>query len=230
MTETDDDGQKEVLYCEVLRKPPSSLSLIIGDCLHNLRSALDNLAFELALTEAQGPLAKEIEDNSAFPIQHVQTKKSKNNFERMTAGIPRKAKQAIADLQPYLRGEKYSTHPLWQLNELSRRDKHRLPPVASLVNLKSFTFFVPEGIETDDVKPLVTAFEDRAPLLSYPAFDKTGTEVKIDFMADFSIGFSHLVPKELLGRQIPELLKVIHWYIHNEVFPSLKPYLEKVDE
>jgi hypothetical protein len=99
MTETD-DGQKKVLYCEVLRKPPSSLSLIIGDCLHNLRSALDSLVFELALAEAQGPLAKEFEDDSAFPIQHVQTKKSKNNFERMTAGIPRKAKQAIADLQP----------------------------------------------------------------------------------------------------------------------------------
>jgi len=227
MTETDDDGPKNYVYCQVIRKPPSHLSVIIGDCLHNLRSALDNLAFELALAYTQGPLAKKIEEASAFPIQHVQTKKSKDRFESMTEGIHPKAKQVIADVQPYIQGEKFASHPLWQLNELSKRDKHRLPPVASLVNLRSVTFFVPEGIETDDVKQLVTAFEERAAILSYPAFDKTGAKVNIDFRPDFSVGFSHLVPKELLGRQIPELLKLFHWYINDKVLPSLKPYLEK---
>jgi protein-tyrosine phosphatase len=77
---------------------------------------------------------------------------------------------------------------------------------------------------------LVTAFEDRAAILCYPAFDKNGAEVNIDFLPDFSVGFSRLVPKELLGREIPELLKVIHWYINDKVVPPLKPYLEKIGE
>jgi hypothetical protein len=228
--ETADDGPKKYFYCQVLRKPPSHLSVIVGSCLHNLRSALDNLAFELALAYTQGPLEKEIEDASAFPIQHVQTKNAKRRFKSMTEGIHPAAKQVIADLQPYIRGKNYASHPLWQLNELSRRDKHRLPPVASLVNLRSVAFFVPEGIEATDVKHLVTAFEDRAAILCYPAFDKNGAEVNIDFLPDFSVGFSRLVPKELLGREIPELLKVIHWYINDKVVPPLKPYLEKIGE
>ncbi len=210
----------------MLRKPPSHLSAIVGDCLHNLRSALDNLAFELALANTPGSLGKKLEEASAFPIQSVQTKQAKDSFERMTQGIHPKAKQAIVELQPYIREENFASHPLWQLNELSRRDEHRLPPVASLVNLRSVAFFVPEGIDTDDVKQLTTFFEDRAALVCYPALDKAGKEVNIAFQPAFNVGFSNLVPRELLGWQIPELLKVVHWYISQKVLPSLEPYLE----
>jgi hypothetical protein len=227
-TEADDENPKKYLYCQVLRKPPSHLSLIIGDCLHNLRSALDNLAFELALEHTQGPMSKEIEEASAFPIQHLQTKKSNKRFKDMTEGIDPKAKQAIADLQPYNRGAKFASDSLWQLNELSRRDKHRLPPVASLVTIRSLTYFVPEGIETAEVNMMVTGFEGRAPVVNYPALDKTGAKVKdIDFNLIFSVGFSYLVPKNLLGRQIPEVLENIYTHITDRVLPPLQSFLHR---
>jgi hypothetical protein len=230
MTEADDDGPKKYFYCQVLRKPPSHLSLIIGDCLHNLRSALDNLAFELVLEHKQGPLSKGIVRDSAFPILSVdieQDAETMKRFKRMTRGMSPGARKAIEALQPYTRKKNFASHPLWQLNELSIRDKHRLPPVASVVNLRSVAFGVPDGIELDDVKVLCTFFEGSAALVCYPAFDKTGAEVNIDFLPDFSVGFGRLVPKELLGRQIPEVLRVIHWYINGKVFPCLEPYLQK---
>jgi hypothetical protein len=225
MTEADVDGLKKYFYCQVLRKPPSHLSLITGDCLHNLRSALDNLAFELALEHNWGRLSKGIERGSAFPILSIdieQDEKSMKRFKKMTRGMSPGAKTAIEQLQPYKRGEDYAYDPLWQLNELSVRDQHRLPPVTSSVNLTSLGRFVPEGIETDDVKLLVHAFEERAPIACYPALDKTGAEVQdVEFNLIFSVGFSHLVPKELLGRQIPEVLESIHRHITERVLPPL---------
>lgn len=233
VTEAEDDVPKKIVYCQVLRKPPSHLRLIVGDCVHNLRSALDNLAFELALAHKRGALSKGIQKDSAFPIlqQDIEeNEKSMERFKTATRGMCSDAKTVIEQLQPYKRGKDYAHHPLWRLNELSNQDKHRLPPVASAVTLGPVAYFVPEGIEAADVKPLYTAFEDRAAILSYPAFDKDGAEVNIDCLPDFSVGFSNLVSKELLGQDIPELLKVIHWYINNKVVPPLKPYLEKIGE
>jgi len=67
-TKVDLQSGQHVLWAEVLKPPPATLGPIVGDCIHNLRSALDNLAFELALAY-QGPrLSKSIADDSGFPI------------------------------------------------------------------------------------------------------------------------------------------------------------------
>src|SRR5215208_1885705 len=67
-SEPDVDSTKKLLWVEVLKPPPAAeLSPIIGDCIHNLRSALDNLAFELALAYQGAPLPSNIEGKSGFP-------------------------------------------------------------------------------------------------------------------------------------------------------------------
>ena len=47
---------------------PLVFSLIIGDIVHNLRSSLDNLAYELARRHAGGDLPPDLERMPAFPI------------------------------------------------------------------------------------------------------------------------------------------------------------------
>ncbi len=65
---------------KVLKPPPTAeLSLIIGDCIHNVRSALDNLAFELTLAYKGAPLPSSVETSSQFPIQ---AKKNSTEFDR----------------------------------------------------------------------------------------------------------------------------------------------------
>src|SRR5829696_155048 len=67
--EPDVDSTKKLLWVEVLKPPPAAeLSVIIGDCIHNLRSALDNLAFELASAYQGASLSSKIEGDSGFPI------------------------------------------------------------------------------------------------------------------------------------------------------------------
>ena len=47
--EADPDTGENVIRLEVLERPPPKFAVILGDCVHNLRSALDNLAYELAV-------------------------------------------------------------------------------------------------------------------------------------------------------------------------------------
>jgi hypothetical protein len=46
--EPDPQTNKKLIRVKVLEQPPAAIRLIIGDCVHNLRSALDNLAYALA--------------------------------------------------------------------------------------------------------------------------------------------------------------------------------------
>jgi hypothetical protein len=106
---------RKLFWVEVLREPPAHLSLIIGDCLHNLRSALDNLVFELALAYQKGPLSSDIEGKSAFPILSNDIAKdpeSLRKFDNMTGGIDPLAKAEVEGLQPYKRGHESTSDSL----------------------------------------------------------------------------------------------------------------------
>ena len=48
VTKIDRKSHKKFVNIRLLKPPPDEFRLIIGDCLHNLRSALDSLVYELA--------------------------------------------------------------------------------------------------------------------------------------------------------------------------------------
>jgi hypothetical protein len=222
-TELDADTGKKVIWAQVITPPPASLSLIAGDCIHNLRAALDNLAFELALAYTKGPLPTNIEGRSAFPIFK---EKNPSKLDDMLGGVDPLAKAEIEGLQPYKRGDWFYRDPLWQLNQLEVIEKHRLPHTATLNNLSALSFFEPDGIGVDEVKSLFSFFDSSAPIAEYPAFDSTGAEVRVNFTAAFDVCFSKGAPVGLLGESIPRTLESFHRYIVNKVLPPLvDPFL-----
>ena len=94
---------------------PSDISLLLGDAIHNLRTALDHLACELVRSTG-------ISDPKVyFPIC-----KTEDIYEAesdgKTKGMPPEAKKLIDRLCPY--GGK--NHLLWGLHQLDIIDKHRL--------------------------------------------------------------------------------------------------------
>jgi hypothetical protein len=109
-------GQREHRVVRAEPIPPQ-FALIAGDCIHNMRSALDHLIWQLVLANGNQP-----EDlRTEFPIW-----KSKAAFE---AGRPGKAKgvseealDILYGLQPYQGG----SDALWRLHRLDIVDKHRL--------------------------------------------------------------------------------------------------------
>jgi|SRR5215212_2196849 len=126
--ELDPQTSKKLVRVEVLSQPSVRLGLLIGDCLHNLRSALDNLAYELAVAYTGDPLPDAVATRSEFPILGDRPMKA-GERQRKIGGIHPDAQTIIEGLQPYQRGQHYAVDPLWVLHELSNIDKHRLPLV-----------------------------------------------------------------------------------------------------
>src|SRR5215210_7263147 len=112
----DEPGLNYVLRGYLTHWLPEMVPLIIGDCLQNMRVALDHLAW--ALAEIDG---KEAPGNTAFPIYidrddfHHRTKKgvptAKSGLRKIQA-LPHEAQTIIEELQPY-HGDDPVLHPLW---------------------------------------------------------------------------------------------------------------------
>ncbi len=222
-SEFDVDSRYRVTCLEVLVPPPAHLSHIIGDCIHNLRAALDNLALELAVVFEGGAVPSKIETDSGFPIFRY---KNPKELDRRLRGIDPRAKTIIEGLQPYERGDRYRGDYLWQLHWLDIEDKHRLPHVA-LFAQRGSGLFIPDNLTADDIKFFWNPIENRAPIARYPAFDKTGVEVDVQITPMLSVAFGQRVPQEFRGMPVPLRLRAIHDHIVNKVLPPLRPFLNR---
>ena|ERR1700686_4544840 len=108
-----------------LTDPPDEIGLITGDVVHNLRSALDHLAYQLVFvgTAGNGPFK-----NAYFPISDTAAKYETSKIGKVK-GMTQDAKEAIDSIQPYRRGV---GHLLWVLHELDIADKHHALIVSDL--------------------------------------------------------------------------------------------------
>lgn len=219
----DVDSRYKITCLQVLDPPPAHLSHIIGDCIHNLRAALDHLALELAIVYKRGKVSEAIENDSAFPIQR---KRNSKDLECKLRGIDPRAKAIIEGLQPYERGDRYRGDYLWQFHWLDIEDKHRLPHVALLAQRGS-GLFIPDNLTTDDIEFFWDPVESRASIARYPAFDETGAEVDVQITPMLSVAFGQRVPREFRGMPVPLRLRAIHDHIVNNVLPPLRPFLTR---
>jgi hypothetical protein len=99
---------------------PPHLSLILGDGLQNLRSALDYLVFELVVA-AQGEPTK----FQTFPVCESAAAFKDATQGKKFQGLPKNAIAEIEALQPYHAGDSIKAHPFWVLNHLVNINKHR---------------------------------------------------------------------------------------------------------
>jgi hypothetical protein len=115
---------KYLISVEVgVRFPFPEWGVIVGDVVHCLRSALDQLVYSLS---------DDPDDRSGFPTATTE-KEWKTRAPRLIWGVPENFVAVIDEAQPYKRGNAADTHPLFILNKLSNLDKHRAIPVVALV-------------------------------------------------------------------------------------------------
>ena len=107
-----------VTIVRVTREPPAELGPIIGDIAHNLRSALDQVTWQLARLATPDPY-----ERTQFPILTVD-----GDWERVGARMVQSLRSEHAAfielLQPYHDDEPKQTL-LYALSRLSNVDKHR---------------------------------------------------------------------------------------------------------
>lgn len=95
-------------------------ALRAGDFIHNLRAALDHLAWQLALLSGGWPSIE-----VSFPICEKNNADARRFIKRCTVGIPDPAVAVIESFQPYHAGNGFRSTHLWRLNKLWNIDKHR---------------------------------------------------------------------------------------------------------
>ena len=124
---TDPYGNKEL---KIFTPPPIEISILAGEGLYHLRSALDHLFFELVERNLIGPLRRGVFKTCQFPL-YTEVPDAANGIlpvDRKHLGIPYwvpdRAYAYIEGLQPYHRRD--DRHRMLRfLIKLSNIDKHR---------------------------------------------------------------------------------------------------------
>jgi hypothetical protein len=96
---------------------PIEVSFVAGDALHNLRSALDHLVWQLVLANGGTP-----DRHTSFPIAESEAKFKSPAMRVKVRGCAKAAVDAIEALKPFKRGN----NVLWSLHALNNLDKHRM--------------------------------------------------------------------------------------------------------
>lgn len=135
---------------------PVGIPVIVGDVLHNLRSAMDHIVGQLVLANGGS-----VERHHCFPV--VELAKNYQSFAtRALDGVRQEAIDLVAGTKPYKGGD----DDLWHIHQMNNIDKHRLLlPAASFnqgleVDVQGVRFLLPA------TRPL--AFEDGKTLLFVP--------------------------------------------------------------
>jgi hypothetical protein len=119
--EFDADKWEWVERFQVCEEPPLRLGVILGDCLHNLRSTLDHLMWQVTLLDGGTP-----DDATQFPIASKSEAQFDAIAERRIPGLSEAHRALVKRAQPYHAGDGADAHPLAVLATLSNIDKHRV--------------------------------------------------------------------------------------------------------
>jgi hypothetical protein len=117
---------------------PAAVALILGDAVHNLRTALDHLAWELVEASGRKP-----GKDTYFPIRETREKliNAVDKGEMKFAG-PEVRHLVIDTIQPYKGGN----GALWPLHDTDIIDKHRLlVPVVAITQTPLMSIRTAEG-------------------------------------------------------------------------------------
>jgi hypothetical protein len=101
-------------------------ALILGDLIHNLRSALDHLYYAVAERYAVGRLVDDEEIRQRkFPMA-PDPKKFADFKRKRSVGIPDRVWDIIEDQQPYKRRNRHAAALFADINRLDNVDKHHM--------------------------------------------------------------------------------------------------------
>jgi hypothetical protein len=118
-------------HLEMTERPDDYLAIVMGDVVHNLRSALDHIAVAIAppgrKRSALFPIISEQVEWASSDAPTPQQFIARESFDRAVEGMPAEAVAIIQRAQPYHLGPQRTreTHLLEVLSRLDNADKHR---------------------------------------------------------------------------------------------------------
>lgn len=218
---------------------PLAWAVQIGEILHDLRSLLDHLAWQLACFKGKPP------DYTAFPIfleraafLGLAPGRGRSGVKTID-GIGSQGRAFITRHQPYKRRHKLrpgasknvtaDSHPLWLLHELNRVEKHRLLQVSALSIEMGEIRVVDESTGHMLKRRIIFMGQGMDPGTELGSWTLPGQpKVKVEGNATPGITFMQSEPKAAQGREVGRTITSIGEYVVEVVneaerrFPGLK--------
>jgi len=151
MGEFDHEAWEWVERVQIHEPPPIRFGVILGDVVHNLRSALDHLVWQTTLLDGGTP-----DRGTQFPIVTKSAEAFERTADRQIPGLSAEHRELIRQVQPFLAGSDADPHPLAVLALLSNTDKHQIvnPTISFVANeTKIAAERILEDIDADPDSP-----------------------------------------------------------------------------
>jgi len=195
---------------------PIAWGLLIGEVAHGLRSALDNIAWSVALKQ---------DSLTSFPIFIERN----SDFVKRLKRLHNDVRADVEAVQPYNapNGAK-RRHPLWILNVIDIIDKHRIIlPGATRISISTGLpsprkFFFIDGFRRLNKDTV----EFKLPIL--PNLEK---DFKPEIVAQIGFDISSPIPTEADNPPRIRLKELffIHHFVRHDVYPRFAKFLEPKD-
>jgi hypothetical protein len=169
LIEEDNPEKTERIYRVKIDHPPDVLGwgVQVGDAIHNLRSALDTLAWQAAGGDGVAP------DWTEFPIfkdqsRYLNTGRGGGLYK--ISGVADPNHRALFEkCQPWRNPDGHDKDALWMLHEFDRIDKHRVVTPVFTVALKAtgqvlVTYENEEAAQQADAAPPILKSPPQAPV------------------------------------------------------------------
>jgi hypothetical protein len=186
-TNNPDSSGRRIISIASMKPVPTEFSLMMGDAVHNLRSALDLLACQVFCLA--NPDDKDY-SHLEFPIKNTpELYRDALNSKKFRLIGPQ-ALSIFERLEPYRLG---SDHDLWLLHRLDIQDKHRILILGqlSIHRWRSKATFVPDSPDVGDAR----VFEAQAAVPDNQVFiPKIGSPILAvdpDVFANGLVGNTH---------------------------------------
>lgn len=210
---------------------PGHWSLMVGDIVHNMRSSLDHLTYELSMRGTTLPNKSEVRQIQ-FPIcvkhgEYWGLKKDDGQRARRIKFVSPAAQAEIDGLQPYHRVNSAESHLLAVLGGLSNVDKHRHILVTAV--LGAVPRFSVKGLggplsEKASITNITRSLEQGAVLTVIQFADALPeSDVRVDPYLAGNVAFDEKGPGR--GALVWNTLEGTHDFIRDDVFPKLEPFL-----
>ncbi len=112
-----------VFSVEAFPQPPPETGLMVGDIIHNFRSALDHMTWELVQLCGQMPKGESARRQIQFPLS-PSFSAFKGRFSDRMPGVSKELQTLVQRYQPYRRGDQ--PRAMRVLQRFSDTDKHRV--------------------------------------------------------------------------------------------------------
>lgn len=147
-------GYPDSWFCtlQIVRQPDPMIALILGDFIHNLRSALDHMVVACAPRKQKFSANMPIQlmdpwERDASGRLLIVNREARKKYRTATAGIDKRAEAIVRGFQPYhMSLEERDRHGFGIISRLENADKHRqLITVGSGVERAVYSTWVKSG-------------------------------------------------------------------------------------